>query len=402
MVGCGHDQREREGDTSHNRRSGTGGAKSLPSEDGEGGHPGGGEAQEGNSEHFPTFGPLKDANELGIRLPEGYSVKLIATSGERPLEKLDYVWPAYPDGGACFSDSEGGWVYVVNSEVSDGGGGVSSLKFSADGALTSTYAIATGTSRNCQGGTTPGGSWLTCEEVIDGRVIECDPLGNKPAEQRLALGRFFREGLAYDEQRHHLYMTEDLVDGAFYRFIPSRVKGGAADLTEGVLEVARFVGNDEIEWVKVPDPEALAGVATRYQVPDCAKFNGGEGVWWQDGIVYFTTKGDDRVWRLDTETWRISVLYDRASAMNPVLSGVDDIIGTASGELLVAEDAGDMQIIVITADGNLKPLVQVVGQDASEITGLAFSPDGSRLYFSSQRGGPTGQGLTYEVTGPFV
>jgi len=45
--------------------------------------------------------------------------------------------------------------------------------------------------------------------------------------------------------------------------------------------------------------------------------------------------------------------------------------------------------------------LQVIGQDFSEITGPAFSPDGQRLYFSSQRGGPTGFGITYEISGPF-
>ena len=44
----------------------------------------------------------------------------------------------------------------------------------------------------------------------------------------------------------------------------------------------------------------------------------------------------------------------------------------------------------------------------SEVTGLALSPDGNRLYFNSERGmglvglplGP-GPGMLYEVTGPF-
>jgi Tol biopolymer transport system component len=47
--------------------------------------------------------------------------------------------------------------------------------------------------------------------------------------------------------------------------------------------------------------------------------------------------------------------------------------------------------------------LQVVGQDESEITGPAFSPDGTRLYFSSQRG-PAPRlplGVTYEIQGPF-
>jgi len=45
----------------------------------------------------------------------------------------------------------------------------------------------------------------------------------------------------------------------------------------------------------------------------------------------------------------------------------------------------------------------VMGQDASEIAGPAFSPDGTRLYFSSQRGtsGQSSGGITYEISGPF-
>jgi secreted PhoX family phosphatase len=53
----------------------------------------------------------------------------------------------------------------------------------------------------------------------------------------------------------------------------------------------------------------------------------------------------------------------------------------------------------------VEPIIQVPGQDISEIAGPCFSPDGQRLYFSSQRG-PVGSaglplGITYEVTGPF-
>ncbi|MGH2725443.1 MAG: hypothetical protein ACRDKS_00540, partial [Actinomycetota bacterium] len=49
----------------------------------------------------------------------------------------------------------------------------------------------------------------------------------------------------------------------------------------------------------------------------------------------------------------------------------------------------------------MNPLPSPAGSvpTTSEITGLAFSPDGSRLYFNSQRA--FGLGVTYEVTGPF-
>ncbi len=85
------------------------------------------------------------------------------------------------------------------------------------------------------------------------------------------------------------------------------------------------------------------------------------------------------------------------------LTGVDNITGTSSGDLFVAEDGGTMEICLITPDDVVAPFLRVDGQSSSEITGPAFSPNGSRLYFSSQRGtsGSSSGGITYEVTGPF-
>jgi len=87
-----------------------------------------------------------------------------------------------------------------------------------------------------------------------------------------------------------------------------------------------------------------------------------------------------------------------------VLTGVDNITSNKSGELLIAEDGGDLQIVVITKSGETKPLLQLIGHNRSEITGPAFSPGGSRLYFSSQRGktGRSEDGITFEISGPFL
>ena len=46
-------------------------------------------------------------------------------------------------------------------------------------------------------------------------------------------------------------------------------------------------------------------------------------------------------------------------------------------------------------NGETHPLCRLTGVSGSEITGPAFSPDGTRLYFSSQRE----PGRTYEVKG---
>jgi len=59
-----------------------------------------------------------------------------------------------------------------------------------------------------------------------------------------------------------------------------------------------------------------------------------------------------------------------------------------------------MQLVLITPERAVSPLLRIEGQDGSEIAGPAFDPSGTRLYFSSQRGSGDG-GITYEVTGPF-
>jgi secreted PhoX family phosphatase len=122
--------------------------------------------------------------------------------------------------------------------------------------------------------------------------------------------------------------------------------------------------------------------------------------------VYWTAKGDRRVYDLDVTAGRMTVLYDQATAANPVLTGVDNVTVTPRGDVLVAEDGGDMQACVLTTDALgapvVAPILQVVGHDGSEITGPGFSPDGTRLYFSSQRGvNASWIGVTFEVRGPF-
>ena len=59
-----------------------------------------------------------------------------------------------------------------------------------------------------------------------------------------------------------------------------------------------------------------------------------------------------------------------------------------------------MQIIALTPQGSLIPIVQIVGHDRSEIAGPAFDPSFQRLYFSSQRGsiGDNKGGMTFEIS----
>lgn len=242
-----------------------------------------------------------------------------------------------------------------------------------------------------------------------GQVWECDPTGAQPAILRPALGTFQHEAVAVDPINGHLYLTEDQVDGRFYRYVPldEPVDDDRIDLDNGSLEVARVIGDGPagpIEWLPVPDPMFLGEVPTRRQVEDSTAFLGGEGIWYRNHVVYFTTKFDNRVWVYDIDDARVDILYDDDTSDNPILTGVDNVTVSAQGDVLVAEDGGDMQIVAFAPAGEIVPLVQVVGHQSSEVAGPAFDPSGTRLYFSSQRGAgmpPTG-GVTYEIQGPFA
>ena len=122
-----------------------------------------------------------------------------------------------------------------------------------------------------------------------------------------------------------------------------------------------------------------------------------------DKKIYFATKGDNKIWCYDTKTQSLIILYDHLIHSNPILTGVDNMVFSSTGDLLVAEDGGDMQIVAILSDGSLIPLIQIKGHNRSEITGPAFDPSNERLYFSSQRGksGESSKKITYEVKGPF-
>lgn len=344
------------------------------------------------------IGPLGDPDANGVRVAPGFTARIVAQRGEN-VPGTSYPWHAFPDGGATFGLPDGGWVYVSNSEIPRVGG-VSAIRFDASGAVMDAYRILSDTDVNCAGGPTPWGSWLSCEEVSDGAVWECDPLGVQAAKRRPALGIFKHEAVTYDPVRSHFYMSEDVPDGRLYRFVPAAMAPtGFPDLSAGRLEVASVAGDGAVTWLEVPDPQNTMGTPTRQQVAASTAFDGGEGIWYHEGIVYLSTKGNNRIWALDVAAQTIEVLYDAATAPMPLLRGVDNITVSCCGDVLVAEDGGSMQIVAILPDGSLKVLLQVTGQDTSEITGPAFDPSGTRLYFSSQRGGT--EGITYVVEGPF-
>ena len=147
-----------------------------------------------------------------LRVPVGFTPRIIARSGHPTDPNSNYLWHPAPDGGACFTNADPGWVYLSTRETLENGG-VSALRFDADGEVIDGYSIVSGGRMNCSGGKTPWNTWLSCEEVDNGLVWECDPFNQRAAFAIPGLGVFKHESASVDPLSPRVYLTEDENDG---------------------------------------------------------------------------------------------------------------------------------------------------------------------------------------------
>ncbi|NOK23985.1 translocation protein TolB, partial [Corallococcus carmarthensis] len=97
-------------------------------------------AQPGPSPYGAISG-WPDAN--GVRLPAGFTSRIIARSGQA-VGNTGYTWHGAPNGGNCFSLATGDWVYVSNGELG-AEGGASAVRFDGSGAVVGAYRILANT-----------------------------------------------------------------------------------------------------------------------------------------------------------------------------------------------------------------------------------------------------------------
>ncbi|MDZ4299136.1 MAG: DUF839 domain-containing protein [Moraxellaceae bacterium] len=425
---------------------------------------------------FRTMGPLMPPDANGVQLPAGFSSRVVAVVGEAPLAtNPNFKWHSDPDGGGVFATDDGGWIYLSNSEARDATtafgqipkelsllstlasrdslevvgsllrpitgllplsiplvipfqGGVSALRFDRDGNLVDAYPVQRNTTTNCAGGVTPWGTWINGEEIADGYMFECSPLRNGGDPIRLdRFGRKAHEMAAVDVAGRAIYHTEDLGGNErFYRTVFSAQDwpvDGKPNYANGVLQVLVVEGGIEaarqgpaaIRWINAIDD---GRPQNQVYLAEATIFAGNEGVWFLNGLVYFSTKGDDNIWVIDTVGNTVESIYDPADGPvgspvdpnEPVMFGVDNICMTLDGEMVVVEDGGDMRAMVLLPDGVTIPLLRLPGDPAqTEVTGPAFSPDGRRIYVSNQRALRNGKtapfgagGVVYEITMPFA
>ena len=390
-----------------------------------------------------TSGAIAGVDDL-VFAPEGFSVRCVARAGLNPVTGMasGFTWHINPDGGAVFPNkTDGGWAYTSNSETTPGGAGA--IRFAADGTVVGAYRILDGTRNNCAGGATPWGTWLSCEETTGGFVYECNPFGTAAeAVQKPALGGFPHEAVAIDPINSVAYLTEDGGDQRFYRFVSSPAdittmadgtkRMGLTTGTLQVLKIEGFAHNTKPTEAQLRNAVRCTWVA-KEQIPTMPPlpmpsvlsgsiFTGGEGVWYHEipealrttpalgtkptrGVIFFATKGDNRVFAFDIENQLLELIFDNANMqITTGFDDVDNVTVSPAGDVLVAEDGNAMRLYVIVPNKPAKLLMQIT-KGGSEICGPAFTPDGSRLYFSSQRGpsgaaGTGSSGATYELTIP--
>jgi uncharacterized protein len=196
---------------------------------------------------------------------------------------------------------------------------------------------------SCAGGHMPWGSWMACEETVNGPDVGPDFTGvsNVPLEQPHGFifdvpidgisdgqpitraGRFAHEAVALDPRHGILYETEDdfQIPSGFFRYVPAAnpLEAGRVD-NDGRLQMLAVKGRPnanlgaaqprratyDVEWVDIYDPaptfpytpgepaptsnlEAIAYVAAQGFAQGAAKFSRLEGCVYDGGIVYFTS-----------------------------------------------------------------------------------------------------------------
>jgi secreted PhoX family phosphatase len=398
------------------------------------------------------YGPLERAGP-DLALPRGFEYRRFGLAGQ-PMSDGSPT-PAAHDGMAAFPLPNGNIRLIRNHELSLSGsrrrrapepaydpraaGGTTSLEIDPSTLeVVADFRSLNGTARNCAGGPTPWGSWLTCEESVvgpgsgaeraHGYIFEVPASATAavtPVPLR-AMGHFVHEAVAVDPTTGIVYETEDQNRGGFYRYVPARpfTDGRPADLAAGgrlqMLAIrdrpqydcarGQVTGRSlPVSWVDIPYPDPADAESDPAAVFDqgwrqgAARFSRVEGCWYGDGAICFscTNGGNARrgqVWRYRPapDGGELTLIFESPSKQ--VLDHPDNVCVSPRGGIVLCEDGeGHPYIRGLTPDGRIFDLARNLGS-RSEFAGATFSPDGETLFFNIQRD----PGATFALRGPWA
>ena len=419
------------------------------------------------------FGPLlADADGI-LDLPAGFEYRIVSRVSD-PMDD-GFVVPGLADDMHAFPGPSGRTVLVRNHELAPdsrataframkraltgteleriydagaGRGGVTNVVVdTANLRVEGQYLTLAGTLRNCSGGATPWGSWISCEEI----VTRAGVLGARrdhgynfevPATARslvdpvplTAMGRFFHEAVAVDARTGAVYQTEDREDGLLYRYLPAQPRRLDVGGRLQALVIRDLPGVDTgnrrhaphafavgrryaVDWVDLDNVESPADdLRQQGRSKGAATFVRGEGM----TVEVNAAAGETCIWFITTsggpgglgQLWcyrpgaaeghaeerrRPGTLELGLEPRNREwLRNGDNLTLAPFGDLLVCEDNDVAQHVVgVTASGGLYRFAANARRDA-EFAGATFSPDGGTLFVNLQQ-----SGLTFAIKGPW-
>ena len=403
---------------------------------------------------FADYGPLVPDPAGTLDLPRGFSYRLLSSLGNAMTDGCTV--PDKADGMGCFSLGNDEIVLIRNHELvpADDAGGVLAKGFGTrDGAIvpggtTSIVLDATtlevkrefrslaGTIRNCSGGITPWGSWLTCEEAPTGPgqrfgeglaenhgwvfEVPANATGLIDAVPLKAMGRFNHEAACVDPRTGIVYLSEDRDDSVLYRFVPTtpgRLGDGGllqAMVVEGLSDTRNWTSADmavgsrhTVRWIDCDDVESPNDdLRSRAAAKGAAVVARGEGIHTgTDEIFVCSTNGGQRklgqILRLVPGTGgepdQIELFFESQS--KDQFNYGDNLTVGPNGHLIVCEDqyteVVDNHLRGITPDGRAYTLGRLRMQ--TELAGGCFSPDGKWFFVNAYS--PT---RTLAITGPWA